>query len=333
MTQSQKTIEMPPRQQKTNGDSRRLGIELEMNGLTIDKLAELVATFLDGTVGQPSRYERSVKGDDAGDWMVELDFDLLKKLGREERDTDSLIAEIEQSTEDVLAWLAETVVPVELVSPPIPLDRLEEMEKLIDHLRKNGALGTSDKLTNAFGLHLNPELADLETNTITALLKSFFCLYDWLLERATIDMTRRMTTYIDPFPKDYIKLVVAPDYWPSQADLIDDYLKHNPTRNRALDMLPLFCHLDEPRVRQVTDDPRIKSRPALHYRLPNCDIHLPQWGLHHAWNDWVMVEKLAENNLRLDGCCKAYHEHLKNPLDRLLGDWQKQLEETWLYHL
>jgi hypothetical protein len=32
---------------------------------------------------------------------------------------------------------------------------------------------------------------------------------------------------------------------PDLDTLIDDYLEYNPTRNRALDFLPLFLHLDE----------------------------------------------------------------------------------------
>lgn len=332
MSSAQELI-FPPRMHNAEGKQRRLGIELEMNGLTLDQLAQLVADFFGGEIRNKGRYERLVSGDDAGDWTVELDFALLKKMGREERDTETLIGEIEQSTEDVLAWLAETVVPVELVSPPIPFERLGEMEKLITLLRDNGALGTSDKITNAFGLHLNPEAPGLEANIITAILKAFFCLYDWLHQRAAIDMTRRVTTYIDPFPRAYVRKVLAADYWPSQSELIDDYLKHNPTRNRALDMLPMFAHLDEARVRLATDDPRIKARPAFHYRLPNCDIHESDWGLNNAWNDWVMVERLANSGAWLDQCCNTYLKHMANPIDRLIGNWHDQVEERWLHNL
>ena len=333
MTLSNNSLLMPPRQYKADGSLRRLGVELEMNGISIDQLAELVAGFIGGKVGHPGRYERVISGDAAGDWQVELDFALLKKMGREARSANSFLAELEQSTEEVFAWFAETVVPVELVSPPLPLDRLSDMESLIDLMRRRGARGTSDRITNAFGMHLNPELPDLETNTITALLKAFFCLYDWLHERASIDMTRRMTPYIDPFAKDYVRLVTAADYWPNQTQLIDDYLLYNPTRNRAMDMLPLFAFLDKARVHNTTADPRIKARPTLHYRMPNCDIHLPEWGLHHPWNDWVMVERLAENTRLLNNCCQAYHRHLHNPLNRLFDSWLEHIQEHWLAEL
>ncbi|OBX33760.1 putative amidoligase enzyme [Halomonas elongata] len=38
--------------------------------------------------------------------------------------------------------------------------------------------------------------------------------------------------------------MLDPDYQPDLRTLIDDYLEYNPTRNRELDLLPLFAYLD-----------------------------------------------------------------------------------------
>ena len=100
-------------------------------------------------------------------------------------------------------------------------------------------------------------------------LKSFFCLYDWMIDVERPDLARRVTPYINHFESDYIKLVLNRDYDPTIEQLIDDYLEYNPTRNRNLDMLPLFAFIDEKRVRSVVDDPRVNARPTFHYRLPN----------------------------------------------------------------
>jgi len=97
-------------------------------------------------------------------------------------------------------------------------------------------------------------------------------------------------------------------------------------------MLPLFAYLDEPRVRRVADSPLIKPRPTFHYRLPDCEIHRPGWGLHLAWNDWVAVETLAADRERLEACCAAYHRFLSDPLERVFGDWLKELQSKWLDH-
>jgi hypothetical protein len=80
---------------------------------------------------------------------------------------------------------------------------------------------------------------------------------------------------------------------PGIDNLFDSYLKHNPTRNRALDLLPLLAHIDEARVRKAVDDDRIKARPTFHYRLPNCSINDAEWNLSQSWNLWCLVEELA----------------------------------------
>jgi hypothetical protein len=325
-----KALKQPPWLETTAGKTRRIGVELEMSGLELDALAACVADFFKLEIRSHGRYERVLEGDPAGDWVVELDYDLLKRLGRETRADDTLEGEIGRAAEDALAWAAEAIVPVEVVGPPLPLERLGEVEGLIVHLRAAGAKGTSDSLVNAFGMQLNPEVPGTDADTLTACLKAFLCLSDWLVARADINLARRVTSYVDPFPPEYIRKVIAPDYRPDLSVLIDDYLADNPTRNRMLDMLPLFLFLDEARVRKVTDDPLVKARPTFHYRLPDCEIHKPDWGLYLAWNDWVEVERLAADTQRLNGCCAAYRAFLDRPLERWLEAWKDVLEAEWL---
>ncbi len=300
-----------------------------MSGIELDDAARCIAALLSGKISSKGRYERTISGDPAGDWIVELDFDLLKRMGREQRDPDSLVDEIDRGAEDALAWAAELVVPLEVVSPPLPLAGLELVETLIRRLREAGAVGSSDNLVYAFGMQFNPELPATDAKLITACIKAFLCAYEWLLARADVDALRSISPYINPFPIEYVRKVIHPDYWPDRETLIDDYLADNSTRNRALDMLPLFLHLDERRVRRVTDDPLIKPRPTFHYRLPNCNIHEPDWNLAQAWNDWVQVERLAADADALAEVCTAYHAFLGQPLKRWFGDWNAQLEKRW----
>lgn len=321
---------LPPWQNTADGALRRVGVELEMNGLELDEIARLAAEFLGCEVATTSRYERSLRGDPAGEWIVELDFALLKKMGREERIASDLGDEIRGSAEDVIKWFADGLVPHELVSPPLPLDRLGEVDKLIAYLREAGAKGTGDRVTNAFGMQFNPEVPACEAHIITAYLKAFLCLFDWLSARADINMTRRLTSFVDPFPGPYVKKLVQTDYWPDMARLIDDYLEANPTRNRALDMLPLFKHIDEQRVLGKVRDELIKSRPTFHYRLPDCLIDQPGWGVHLAWNDWVEVERLAADPQRLENCCHAYAVYLDKSVGRLLHNWEDEVQQKWL---
>lgn len=301
-----------------------------MIGLELNDIAELVASQLGLSITMDGRYRRVLCGDPAGEWAVELDFDFLQRLGRQERGENDMLDELRDSAEDLLKTLAELVVPKELVSPPLPMSRLGEIDGVVAALREAGAKGTSDSVGYAFSLQFNPEVPGEQAADILPYLKAFLCLYEWLLKRAEVDLTRRITSFIDPFPVDYTRRVIDPAYAPDLDTLIDDYLAWNPTRNRALDFLPLFLHLDEERVRAVTDDPLIKPRPALHYRLPNCDIHRPDWGFRVAWHDWLQVEALAAKPRRLAACCRAYAHFLANPMKRWLGGWAGEVEKHWL---
>ncbi len=334
MARSSSSLPLPPRPRTRGGELRRLGVELEMKGLDIGTMSDLVAAHVHGEVEPISRYEHRISGDDAGDWQVELDFAYLKQRGRETRgresgDDDGVLAQLDEAAEELIAAGSEALVPMEVVSPPLPMDRLGDLEKLIAALRDAGARGTRDGLTFAFGTHLNPEMPDTDAATVTRYLKAFLCLFDWLRAEARVDLLRRLSPYIDPFPVEYVRRVIAPDYQPDAAQLIDDYLDDNPTRNRALDMLPLFASMDEDRVRSRVDDPRIKARPALHYRLPNCEIDEPGWGLRHLWHDWLQVEHLAAEPERLNAVCARYQEFLERPIGRLVDDWADQVK-PWL---
>jgi hypothetical protein len=170
-------------------------------------------------------------------------------------------------------------------------------------------------------------LPNLETATIVNYLRAYFCLFDWISAHEEIDLARRITPYIDHFGKQYIKQVIDPNYKPTQKALIDDYLALNPTRNRSLDMLPLFAHLNKTQVRQVIDDPRIKQRPTFHYRLPNCDIDNPQWNLDHAWRAWLEVESLSQDAERLRLFCAEYYDVIDRAIPQPSKKWCERTEQ------
>jgi hypothetical protein len=108
-----------------------------------------------------------------------------------------------------------------------------------------------------------------------------------------------------------------------------DYLHHNPTRNKALDLLPLFAHIDEQLLARYVEDPRIKSRPTLHYRLPDCDIDNPEWHFSSVWNDWVMLEQLVANAPDLADLTRVFRESRKLSLRNLTVSWVETTNQ-WL---
>ncbi|MBN7795998.1 amidoligase family protein [Parahaliea mediterranea] len=319
---------LPPRTRTSAGGMRRVGVEIEFAGLAIERIAELVVAELGGRAHVISPYEQQVAGTVLGDIGLELDYSYLKRLGRE-RDPTAEVNELDQLGESLLKLLAEQVVPYEIVTAPIAMSGLWRLGELLTRLRLAGARGTNHAPIYAFGLHLNHEMPDLSAATILAYLRAFLCLYEWLLERSHVNLSRRLTPYIDPFPRDYVKRVIAEDYAPDLAGLIDDYLRYNPTRNRALDLLPLFSHIDPERVRAVVDDDRVKARPALHYRLPNCQVDEPNWSLARPWRDWLQVEVLACDPSRLERIRRGYRRHLNGPVGGLFQDWPEACSR-WL---
>lgn len=302
------SLRLPPQRLTESGQPRLVGVEIELGGLTLEQTAGLLAEQLGGELDTGDRYEVRLRGDPAGDWRVELDFERLKELGRRKPGAEdaSLETLAKDGLEQMLKWLAEPLVPVEIISPPLPLERLSDIQTLITRLRAAGAQGTGGSPIHAFGLQLNPQPPALDTRTLLAHFKAYLCLADWLRERAAVDLTRRLTLFAEPFPAAYVRQMVALDYWPDQATFIEDYLQANPTRNRELDLLPLLAHLDRERVARRVQDSRIKARPTFHYRLPNSEIDRPDWGLHQAWNDWVEVECLAADAARLRAQCKQW---------------------------
>lgn len=314
---------LPDQLNNADNHTRRVGVEFELANLSIPAVADIVQTLFGGEIHSESNYEYVLNDTEFGTFVIELDSRYIKRLGKNV-DKD----EWDQLGEDLLAFAAKQVVPIEIVAPPIAMTELHRLQELITTLRSSGAEGTGRSLVSAFGLQLNPELPDLETTTIVQYLRAFVLLYDWLVAEHKIDTTRRLAAFVQPYPREYVRLLIDGWYQPTQDELIDDYLQYNADRNRALDMLPLFSLLDSERVTaKVPSNEKIKSRPTFHYRLPNCDIDNPDWSLLNSWNCWMQIEQLAFDQPRMRAMCRAYNVFLDNPIESRLRDWRKQAAE------
>lgn len=319
----------PPVAVNYRGEPRRIGVEIELSGLDLGTLSRIVTNVFGGEVSPISAYECNVVGTHLGNFRVELDFQYLKDLGRDNVPRDGIADDLMRLSQDALAEIARQVVPFEIVTPPIALDRLPLVDDLVLALRDHGGRGTRHSPVYAFGLHLNPEVPSLDTAVLVRYLRAFLCLYDWLVDVEQVDWSRRMTPYVNAFPSEYVRILLASSYAPSRDRFIADYLHFNADRNRALDMLPLLAFLDPRRVRASISDPRISARPTFHYRLPNCDVDVAGWGVSTPWTNWLQVELLAEDPQRLDDISNAYATHLNDGFAQLLNDWSS-LSQRWL---
>jgi hypothetical protein len=307
----------PPVILNAEGKTRAVGFELEFAGLSLDRAAALIAELFGGKVEKRKNPIIMISGTRLGDFSVEIDSryikdekyrEVLRGLGIEIKSRAA-----RDIVEELLVGAASWFVPTEVICPPVPLGQLESIENLREALKSAGAKGSKASMLYAFGMQINTEVPRSDAGTLLQYLRAFFLLYDWLEGELEIDLTRRLLPFINPFPYSYIQQVLEPGYAPDLERLVDDYLQHNPSRNRPLDMLPLFAFLNEGKVMSSAEEPfLIKKRPAFHYRLPSCLIDDPDWNLAREWNYWVEVEKLSASPDRIQEMSRAYLE-MKGP--------------------
>ncbi len=301
----------PPRLTSHSGAPRRIGVELEFASLSAEAGALEVQTLFGGTLEQKDPHRFLIRGTALGDFTCELDLQFAHRPEEEEKEArtdplDLLLREFQEPLRTFFGDVSSLIIPCEIVCPPIPLEDLPKLEPLSDALRRAGAADTRANPIYGFGAQLNVEIAEGGTDWIVAMLKAYLLMSDWLRAVMQIDLTRRVVAFTNPFPVAYTGVVVDPNYWPDRDQLIDDYLLYNPTRNRELDMLPLFSWFDAARVDAAVEDSRVKARPAFHYRLPDANFGQPGWGLLLEWNRWCVVERLAEQRALLDDMGRAY---------------------------
>lgn len=311
------SLRHPPRRTNSKGDVRKVGVEIEFASVSAKAGAELVKRLFDGTVREEDPHRYHVHDSQFGHFTSELDTQYAhRSTGESYTSADpsslaSIIPEFQAEMRRIFGDVSSLVMPCEIVCPPIPYTDLAALDQLVDALVEAGATGTRSSAFYAFGAQLNPEIATNDPAWLAAMLKAYFLVSDWLREVISIDMTRQLVSFADPFPAHYVHKVISPTYWPTLEHLIDDYLAANPTRNRELDMLPLFMDIDPDKVRRRVTDARVKSRPTFHYRLPDANLGQPGWGVVLEWNRWCVVEELAEKRDVLDAMGTAYLDNRK----------------------
>jgi len=315
-----------------------VGFELEFAKLGVETCVQIIQSLYGGTVQKEHRFSQKVVNTSLGDFSVEIDLKLLTEqkykylFDKFDIDLESIkIGEstLEEKMETALENMIVTVIPYEIGAPPVPCTELHKLEPLRQALYEHKAEGTEAFLTNAFGTHINTELPNTATATILSYIRAFLVLYPWLLEKGETDFARKMTSFINPYPPEYVALVLPPDYNADLDTLIEDYHTYNPDRNRPLDMYPLFANLREEKINQYTNLGSVKARNTFHYRLPNSRISDPNWTLAQEWNNWVVIEELANDLDRLTQMSLHYLNVKENTYLGFEQKWTK-ITEQWL---
>lgn len=308
---------------KEDGTERMVGFELEFSGLSLAQTVEVVKSAMDGSLGEKTAAEQIVHVESLGDFNIELDWDFLKRTAQDNQAQGADPTWLEQ-----LSKAASILVPVEVVSPPISITNLGALDPMVLALREAGAVGTEESFIAAYGVHINADIPKLDAETLFAYLRSFALLQWWLAEAHQVNAARKISPYIDLYSEKYAKLLLSQSP-PNMDQIFSDYLEFNASRNRALDLLPMLAGIDKERVFNTIDDPKIKARPAFHYRLPNCSIEHKDWSLANSWNTWWIVEQLAHNPDYLKELSAAFLDAEQPIIGVIRNKWVKFLEQ-WL---
>lgn len=331
-------FKQPPELYNKEGKMRTVGFELEFADVDIEESVKIIRELYGGEIHKEHRFKQQVKNTSLGDFTVMIDLRLLHEKSYQKvlnkfninlQDIQWGENNLEYEVESTMEQLIRKVIPYEITSPPIPLNNLEELDKLRKSLYEHHATGTKSFPTNAFAIHINPEIPAQDTETILRYMRAFFLLYPYIFKESKIDMARRVSSFISPFPAKYAEIVIKPSYKPELDTLIEDYHLYNPDRNRPLDMYPLFASVHKEKVDTYADIGKVNARPTFHYRLPNSLINQADWSLADEWNGWVLIEQLASDEDRLSQMSREYLDLSRSTMIGFDSKWTKQTEK-WL---
>ncbi len=296
----------------SNGDPRRIGIEIEFGHLDTEAAAKVARSCLGGEIEQKSTQEYRLTGSAIGKLKIYLD---TAYRGHD----DSAAGRVGLD-------LAQHVVPVEIVTEPLPPEALPECERLREALRDAGALGSRNGALLGFGVHLNPAVAGESETDILPVVRAYALLEDWLRGADPLDLTRRLLPFSRPYPRGFVDLLAErPDM--RFSEFWDLYLEHNATRNRGLDLLPIMAKLDPNRMEATGGKlGKVNPRPAYHYRLPDSRVDESDWSLAYEVNRWVVVERLAVAPALLNRLAEDWTAY-RGALTTVRKDWREHVED------
>lgn len=283
-----------PRPLTTDGQDRRVGVEIEFAGLTEAEVARLAMVGLGGRIAAEDAHAVTVENTAIGTIEIELDT-ALKAWGGNRLVDAGLDA-------------ARALVPVEIVTEPLDWPGLERLDAFRDTLREAGALGTHDGALLGFGVHFNITVTGVDDAFTARTILAFGLIEHWLRRAMPIDATRRVMPFVDTWPAAFVDTLAQSAPAPAMPAIRRAYARHCNSRNFALDLLPLF-KLAEGRAfaDRFPGQDNTKARPAFHYRLPDSRIDEADWSLAREWRRWHVVEALADEPALLT---KLAHDYL-----------------------
>lgn len=295
--------------------TRLCGVEIELGGLAAEEVTDLCVSELGGRK-RVSSEGFEVTGSVIGDLEVYLDTALRKAQ--------------KGALRDIGLELGKDVIPVEIVTEPLDPADLARLDSFRETLRRHGAIGSGGGILLGFGVHLNVQTASDSDADIVRPLLAYALIEDHLRHAAPIDSSRRLLPFTDPYPTSVVKGLI--DLGPNAVllEVIRFYLSETPTRNRGLDMLPIFADRHPDEVENAVGS-ATSPRPAFHFRLPDCRIDEAGWSLKDEWARWRLVEEVAANAGLLQALCDGWTD-CHGPITLTRAPWAERCAEILKAH-
>ncbi|MEQ8517328.1 MAG: amidoligase family protein, partial [Chromatocurvus sp.] len=180
---SESSFRQPSAQHDESGNLRTVGFEIEFTRVSLADAIAAVEREYSSARKNATAAACDLEIDGLGTFGIELDWEFLKQQA------EATGGDLPEDWVGLLSQAAELVVPVEVVCPPIPLNRLDELLPLTRALREAGAEGTASSLIAAYGVHINPRSPALDSATLWHYLRAFSLLQWWLVKAHEVDLT------------------------------------------------------------------------------------------------------------------------------------------------
>lgn len=215
--------------------SRRVGVEVEIGGLSAKRAAFVLFDIVGGQIEELDAHRFEIESPDLGKLGVELDSKYVH--GSNEASA------LEHSAREWVGDMSDAVVPTELETDPLPISTLGKIDQLVKALADAGALG-DEQPHLACGLHLNIEWKGQKVGPILRILQAFMVTASDIRSQIEPDTKLKFLPFIAQYPNDYQAKVLDPAYAPDLSEFVRDYCAANPDKNRELDLLPLLASID-----------------------------------------------------------------------------------------
>lgn len=293
----------------TSSARRRVGVEIEFAGLDVARAAAVIQQHWGGAIKHADARELHLQNSALGTIKVELDIELKQ-----------------QWTEDLAEQVLGDLIPVEVITEPLPQTALPQVAAMATQLRSAGAMGTREKLAYGFGIHFNVELPEDDGAALIATARAYGLCEDWLRAADPLDPARRVLPFVAPWPRPFVSALAGGADW-DLRDLARACAELAPSRHYGLDLLPALQHLCPDELTGVHPDHLKGGRPVFHYRLPETRLGEAGWSLAYEWNRWCVVEYVATDPALLARLSQDW-AMFNGPLSRLSGAWAEHVAEV-----